>query len=180
MRIGLDLDGVVVNSIPYWIRVLNREAGTNYGPGDLPSSHGTPAMASCSDRHELEMLIAAPPMPGAPEALCRLRAAGHTLVAITHRNTRLTAITRAWLDYWGLTVDQLHCVEGAAKAPVAHAERVDLFIEDSPKNAIGLAEAGIPVLLFAAPYNREVAHPLIRHCEGWDGVLAEVESQAAD
>lgn len=74
MHIGLDLDGVVVNSIDRWIEVLNRYAGTRYVPGDLPDTHGSPERVVCSDRHEVEMLITPGPMSGATEAVSRLRA----------------------------------------------------------------------------------------------------------
>lgn len=69
MRIGLDLDGVVVDSIGYWRRVLNREAGTNYTPNDLPDTYAAPRLAAVCDRHELEMLIAPPPVAGAVNAV---------------------------------------------------------------------------------------------------------------
>ncbi len=58
VRIGLDLDGVVVDSIAYWIRVLNREAGTAYLPGDLPNTYSTATLAACSDHMNLRCCCA--------------------------------------------------------------------------------------------------------------------------
>ncbi len=178
MRIGIDLDGVVVDSIGKWIEVMNRGLGTNYRPGDLPDTHSTPERAAYCNRHEVEMLIAPGPMAGAAEALAALRAKGHELIVITARSPRLRGLTEAWLDSYGMQVDRLHFLEGAGKIPVARAEGVDLIVEDTPRNALALAEAGIPVLLFAAPYNREVRHPLIRRCEGWGEVLRHIRASA--
>lgn len=174
MRIGLDLDGVTVNSIPTWVRVLNREAGTTYAPDALPPTHSTPELAACSDRHELEMLILPQPMPGAAEALHHLRRSGHSLVVITARSPRLRGLTEAYLAYHDLAVDRLHFLEGGDKTATALAEGLDLLVEDAPHNALAVANAGIPVLLFGAAYNAYVSHPLIRHCSGWSGVLDQI------
>lgn len=174
VRIGLDLDGVVVDSIAYWIRVLNREAGTAYLPGDLPDTYSTATLAACSDRHELEMLIAPPPVAGAVSGLRMMKEFGHTIVAVTARAGRMRGLTEAWLAYHEVPVDRLHFLEGTNKAPVAREERLDLFVEDAPHNALALAEAGVPVLLFAAAYNAGTSHPLVRRCDGWDDVLAQI------
>lgn len=42
--------------------------------------------------------------------------------------------------------------------------------------AHAIAEAGVPVLLFDAPYNREVAHRFITRCSGWNGVLTALSA----
>lgn len=177
MRIGLDLDGVIVDSIPHWIRVLNREAGTTYVEGNLPDSHGQPEIAAVSDRFEVEMLIPPGPVPGAREAVRQLKEAGHILVVITARSPRMRGLTEAWLAYHGISVDRLRFLGGGNKADAAIAEGIELFVEDTPHNAQALAEAGVEVLLFEEPYNRSFRHPLAHHCRGWEAVLAEIEAR---
>lgn len=174
MRIGLDLDGVVVDSINRWIDVLNRVAGTNYRYGELPDTHGTPEMAAISDRHELDLLIPTSPMPGAREAIAQLRREGHELIVVTARHPRLRGLTEAWLHYHAIQVDRLHFLEGAPKAPVARSEGLDVLVEDTPRHARTVAEAGVPVLLFAAPYNEGLQHPLIHRCSGWEAVVSRL------
>lgn len=176
MRIGLDLDGVIVNSIPRWIAMLNAGMGTQYGPDDLPDTYGTPAMAAFCDQHLVELLIAPAPVPEAPAAVSALKAEGHELVVITARTPLLRDLTTAWLDFYGAPVERLHFLEGASKAPTAVTEGIDLMVEDTPHHAIALAKAGVPVLLFAAPYNRDVSHPLIHRCTGWGEVLHQIRS----
>ena len=179
MRIAVDLDGVVVDSVPYWIAVVNREAGTAYGPGDLPQGYATPEMAAICDAHEVEMLVAPHPVPGARAACARLRADGHRLIAVTARAPRMRRLTEAWLDYHGIALDDLLFLQGAPKLPVIQAEGLALLIEDTPAHALSVAAAGIPVLLFSAPYNRAVQHPGICRCEGWHGVLGAVPAWSA-
>lgn len=176
MRIGLDLDGVLVHSIPRWIAVLNREAGAGYGPDDLPETHSSPERSYHSNQNEVEMLILPGPVAGGPEAVQSLLGGGHELVVITARHPRLRGLTQAWLDYHGVPVHRLHFLEGASKAPTALAEGLDFMVEDAPHNALALAQAGVPVLLFGTPYNRAVQHPLIRRCDGWNAVLERIRA----
>lgn len=171
MRIGFDLDGVIVDSIGHWIRVFNRELQAGYGPGALPDTHGSPERTVISDRHELEMLIAPGPTAGAAEALRQLSGAGHHLVVVTARSPRLQGLTEAWLEYHGIRMNALHFLEGGSKGPVAQQERLDIFVEDAGHNAFSLVSHGVPVLLYDAPYNRDVTHPLIQRCEGWAQVM---------
>ena len=178
MKIGVDLDGVIVDSIRYWIGVLNREAGMDYRPGDLPDTYSTPELAACCDQHELEMLIAPPPMAGADSGLKRLKAMGHTLVVLTARASRLRSLTEAWLTYHGLPVDSLHFLQGGSKAPVARAEGLELMVEDTPHHALAVCQAGVPVLLFAAPYNEHVAVQGISRCRNWDDVVDHVRQNS--
>ena len=113
-------------------------------------------------------------MAGADNRLRVLKELGHTIVAVTARAGRMRGLTETWLAYYEVPVGRLHFLEGASKAPMAREERLDLFIEDAPHNALALAEAGVPVLLFAAAYNARVRHPLVRRYDGWDEVLAQI------
>lgn len=174
MRVGVDLDGVIVDSIRYWIRVLNREAGTCFGPDDLPDVYDQPALAECCDRHELEMLIAPPPVPGAVSGLRRLKDMGHTIAVVTARAGRLRPLTEAWLLYHGITVDSLHFLDGGQKASVVIAEGLDCHIEDTPHQALAVAGAGVTVILMATPYNGHVEGDGIIRCTGWDDITANV------
>ncbi len=175
MRIGLDLDGVVCDSVPKWREVFARELGLVYSQRELPDTYGTPEHAACTDRHELECLLAPHPVAGAVAALHSLRAAGHELVVVTARSPRVARLTAAWFDYHGLLApDRMHFLEGGRKDTVARAEALDVFVEDIPGYAQALAGAGVPVLLFAWPYNAGCHHPLVRRVGGWAAVLAAI------
>lgn len=53
---------------------------------------------------------------------------------------------------------------------------VDIMIEDKPEVALYLAEQGIKVLLFDAPYNKEVRHQNITRVFNWDECYEQVHS----
>lgn len=179
VRVGLDLDGVIVDSIGTWLRLLREGGGFPVAPDAYPEPYANPEMAAFCDLHEVEMLIAPRPVPGAVEAVTSLKAAGHDLVVITARGPRVRRLTEAWLDYYGLPVDDLHFLAGGNKGEAARRAGVSIFVEDAPSNAIALAAARIPVLLFATPYNRRVRHPLVRSCDGWPSVLEAIANHRA-
>jgi uncharacterized HAD superfamily protein len=180
MRIGIDLDGVVVDSIPTWIRVLNRGAGTEYKLGELPDTYATPERGRYCEQHELEMLIAPPPVLGAARGVSGLKGSGHQVIVVTARAPRLRQITEAWLEYYNIAVDGMHFLEGRSKAPIAKTERLDFFVEDDPKNALAPADVGVRVGLLAAPYNTGVEHELVTRCDGWPEVVRFVNGRNAN
>lgn len=77
-----------------------------------------------------------------------------------------------------MAVDELHFLQGRDKAPVAAEAGLALMIEDAPKNALSLLQAGIPVLLFGTLYNADVADPtgsgLLQRCSDWQDVLDRI------
>jgi uncharacterized HAD superfamily protein len=125
-----------------------------------------------------------------PAVLEQLVAAGHELYFITARAERLRMITETWLREKGL-FDHAKAVhlkpigefrpdyprgrydaEGSAqyKTRLAQELQLDAFCEDDDLIARSLAEAGVRVLLFDHPWNREVEHPLITRVTGWSEV----------
>ncbi len=60
-----------------------------------------------SEEKTFERALAAP-LPGAREALARLRAAGHTIIVYTARGWAEFRMTRQWLDDHGFEYDGLH------------------------------------------------------------------------
>jgi hypothetical protein len=125
-----------------------------------------------------------------PAVLEQLVAAGHELYFITARAERRRMITETWLREKGL-FDYAKAVhlkpigefrpdrprgrydpEGSAqyKTRLAQELRLDAFCEDDDVISRSLAEAGVRVLLFDHPWNREAQHPLITRVNGWSEV----------
>lgn len=181
MQIGLDLDGVIVDSIPTWVRACAERLGEPLSAREIVEhSHATPARAAFFEQHEVEFLIGPGLIPGAAAALQALKRAGHELVVVTARTPRVETLTAAWLAYHGITVDRMHFLEGGSKLVTCQREGIELFVEDAPHNARALTGGGIPVLLFDQPHNQDFHHPLARRCHGWLEVLAAVAAAAAD
>lgn len=57
----------------------------------------------------------AKPLPGAKEALAKLRAAGHSIVIYTARGWAEYNVTKHWLDEHGMAYDAIHMGK-----PIAH------------------------------------------------------------
>lgn len=68
-------------------------------------------------------------------------------------------ITADYLAAQGFQYTDLHLCETTEKAPYAVRMGLDLFVEDRRDTAYQIAQAGIPVLLVALPYNQLSTHP---------------------
>lgn len=82
------------------------------------------------------------------------------------------AHTLRWLESHSIPFHALHFEHD--KHVIAKNLKVDLFIEDSPKNSLLLAKEGIPVLLMDKPYNKGVKHELITRVKGWKDIDKEI------
>jgi ribonucleotide monophosphatase NagD (HAD superfamily) len=68
----------------------------------------------CSEERVFDRPLATP-IPGAKEALAKLKAAGHTIIVYTARGWAEYNVTKRWLDEHGMTYDALHMGK-----PIAH------------------------------------------------------------
>ena len=125
-----------------------------------------------------------------PAVLERLVQRGDEIFFITARTERRRMVTETWLrekrildyakavhlkPYGDFRPDQprgRYDPEGSAayKMRLAQELRLDLFCEDDTIIAETLAEAGIRVLLFDHPWNRDVSHQRITRVGGWSEV----------
>ena len=122
-----------------------------------------------------------------PVVLERLVQNGHEIFFITARAERRRMITETWLrekrilDYAKAVHLKPHGefrpdyprgrydAEGSAayKVNLAQELGIDVFCEDDTLISQTLAEAGIRVLLFDHPWNRDVSHERITRVNGW-------------
>ncbi|KAI9068017.1 hypothetical protein FKP32DRAFT_1643051 [Trametes sanguinea] len=118
----------------------------------------------------------APPVPGAKEALTKLKDMGYRLVVVTARQIRELDRSEAWLErnFPGLfetmictgqsmetLVDQQELVTKLSKADVCRKLGAKFLIDDSAENAIKCVttEPQVPVLLFGDyAWNQHAAH----------------------
>lgn len=118
-----------------------------------------------------------PAMPGVAETLWRLSDAGVWIRIITHRlyvnwgHAVAVADTVAWLDDTGIPYRDI-CFLGAKPQVEAHT-----YIDDAAHNVLALREAGNHVIVYDAPYNRDVEGPRARD---WAEVEALVTSRIAE
>jgi uncharacterized HAD superfamily protein len=125
-----------------------------------------------------------------PAVLERLVQRGDEIFFITARAERRRMVTETWLrekrildyakavhlkPYGEFRPDQprgRYDPEGSAayKMRLALELRLDVFCEDDTIISQTLADAGVRVLLFDHPWNREVSHELITRVAGWTEV----------
>lgn len=111
------------------------------------------------------------PLPGVSEALWQLSDEGVWIRIITHRlifngaHEVSAADTAWWLDHHRIPYRDL-CFIGD-KPDVG----ADVYVDDSPRNIIGLRAAGRTAIVFDQPYNRDLAGPRV---SSWGEVTAFV------
>jgi len=90
----------------------------------------------CTEERTFERPLAQP-VPGAREALARLKAAGHTVIVYTGRNWPEYRVTKKWLDDHGFAYDALEMGK-----PIADVWIDDRAIRFSDWNST-LAQLGV-------------------------------------
>lgn len=98
--------------------------------------------------------------------LQKLRQLGCPINITTAREYYAAAITEKWLTKEELQYDNIY-FNCNNKVDVCKWLGAKLVIEDSPMNALALADNSISVLLFSRTYNKDVKHPNIIHCDSW-------------
>lgn len=90
------------------------------------------------------------------------------LVVITARPDFQLASAHAWIKRHELPIVEIISAPGNPnKAEAACQLGVDLFVEDHPKHATRLAEAGIKVILLSKAYNTDCCHERITRVKDW-------------
>jgi hypothetical protein len=197
MRIGVDLDDVIaVCAVPYLRRFAQeykvelpdeKEIGWH-----LLREMDTRVSAEERDRFRIKLYDGTffselDIYKECPAVLERLVQKGHEIFFITARAERRRMITETWLrekrildyakavhlkPYGEFRPDYprgRYDAEGSAqyKSRLAQELRLDVFCEDDVTISQTLADAGVRVLLFDHPWNREVAHERITRVGGW-------------
>lgn len=185
MRIGIDLDDVLADSLPHYLRAFNQRFGLQVDLADAawrmfrryPQISRQEINDFFSELIEGGFFASRPLVPGAREAVKRLSDDGHYLVIVTGRAPQDEAITRNWLNQVGLTrhfsglVHQGIEPVGRYKSEAASELQLDLFIEDELAVAIAIANGNIPVLLYDQPWNQGTLSDNVRRARSWTEAL---------
>lgn len=100
----------------------------------------------------------------------------HNLCFVTARSQILEDITVEWLRENGFTDIEVHLLGSDYKIDKARELECNLFIEDNPFNAIGLADAGMKVLLIDNNYNKNIEHENIIRVKNWTEIKEFIQS----
>lgn len=92
----------------------------------------------------------------------------HNIYFVTARDAGLTMFTHAFLRKNDIPYDRLFVLGTPNKVQKASDLECDIFIEDNYENAVQLSEAGYPVILIDACYNRKPLNESITRVWNWD------------
>ncbi len=189
MRIGVDIDDVLVDALPHFLAAFNAAFGTavplEEADWDLFRAFpDIPAVARRAFWRRLEderFLFQRPVKPEAAEAVRRLRASGHDLFLVTGRLPWHRAPTLQWLVSQGLgdvfadlLVKQPRLRREKHKQEAAAALRLDAFVEDERRTAEALLTLPLTVFLLDRPWNRGPAPPGLTRVRDWPEILSRL------
>lgn len=191
--LGVDADGVLLDTFDF-----NLREGLKFFKKKLINPNGYDAMEMFGLTKKEETLYGLkvfpkyitkePPRAGASEIIQKLNQEGDLLHEITARKfatlrNPLGAYVRYAFEKWlkkhkmfFKTIE--YCSEENTprdKLMACFKLSVDVMIEDKPDVALYLAQNGIKVLLFDAPYNQELNHENIIRVHDWYEIYGEIQ-----
>ncbi len=190
--IGIDADGVLNNMSKF-----NIECGTKFFKREPihPEAYSVKEMFGCSTFMEILYGLVYFPRyckeyearENADSVIQRLNQEGHALHEITARKfvtcrNILGTYSRGMFETWTRKYNMHfksyeYCSEKFSprdKWLACHKLSVDVMIEDKPEVALYLANHGVQVLLFDAPYNKDLKHENITRVSDWLEVYDKV------
>ena len=177
-RLGIDLDGVVADYHSYLINDINRSNinGKTFTLEDWTDYSFSKAfkypkdLQNIVDKHSLGgEFIYVEPIEGAIDAIKELDIK-NSIHIITGRTGKAKESSIAWLEKYNIPYDSITFTLNKARA--AYILNCDLMIEDDAKQSMSIADAGIEVLLFNKPWNRQLENiPLIIRVNNWKEIV---------
>jgi uncharacterized protein len=182
VRIGVDIDGVVSDSYPFWLTELNMHFGKNIKVIDDYEMHlafdvTRDAMNDFFVKNAEHLLITPKPICGAKKGIETLLRLGHEVIYITARTSEERDVTVRWLTMCGIPHEYDHVLFAgfSSKLELVKLWGIEAFIEDYQVNAKLIAEGGVPVFLLNASYNQEQLSTGITRCHSWNEILEGIQ-----
>jgi uncharacterized HAD superfamily protein len=193
LRIGIDVDDVLAESLPGYLEAFRRRFGHQVrieeGAWEIfrryPDISATQMWGFFRELEASDFLGTRPIYPEAAKAMQTLAARGHRLFVVTGRLTQHREHTRRLLERAGLLplFEQLVHRDGEATAEykprIVRELGLDLLIEDELHVALAAAGVPVPVLLFDRPWNQADLPRGITRVASWEQVLRLITAQAA-
>ncbi len=193
LRIGIDVDDVLAESLPGYLEAFRRRFGREVRIEEAaweifrryPEISATQMWGFFSELEASDFLGTRPVYPEAVKAVKALATDGHRLFVVTGRLTQHRDHTRRLLERAGLLkffeelVHREHETAADYKPRIVREMKLDLLIEDELHVAVAAAEVPIPVLLFDRPWNRAELPAGITRVTDWDQALRLIAAQAA-
>lgn len=188
MKIGLDLDDVIVDFMNTFVSFYNIRYDPSFKYKDLTSfylwevgvgKNKEEAVKIVDEFHNSEYFNNMPFIPGAKRGIARLND-GNKLHIITSRPLRFMRKTEDFLkkhfskEGFELYFSSGLHKQGETKAEICKRLGLDLFLEDCLDYAKGCREKNIPVLLFDKPWNQN-SNGEFNRVYSWSDALREIK-----
>ena len=185
MIIGFDLDDVLLNFNDALHPYHNSRYGTSYQIENI-TSFDLAKLWGVSEEEKNKRVLDfysspehwdAEPVAGAVKGIKNLKQY-HNLSIITAKPEELKDKTLEWLNkHFPKMFDGIHFVnhygsgQRRGKGEVCNELAMEIFVDDSLDNVKDVANCGIPVLLFDAPWNQGEVKPPITRVHSWDEIV---------
>lgn len=176
MKVGVDIDGVLANSLPLWVHELNQYFNTNKRVEKvnllsiIQTYEITPDKLKTFLEQRGRFLMSAPcPLKGAAYYLSRIKEY-YDILIITARHKKYEQETKNWLQKHGILYDDLILLGSYEKKEACIENELGVMIEDTLEIGIEISAAGIPVILMDAPYNQGDLPELIYRRYSWSEI----------
>jgi uncharacterized HAD superfamily protein len=181
--IGLDLDGVLADIAPAFLKYVEKEYGRTFNLEDITSYDATEWSGLNHDqvRHifsETDIFKTLAPVPYSIDATRALKAAGWEILIITFRpwHDGLKEETKQWLDNYKYFYDTLHFSEDHDKTEYVHQHNIEVFVEDRLESAQLMSRVCHRVYLLDYPYNRGTIRKNVTRVSTWQEVLLDLQT----
>ena len=187
MKIGIDLDGVVLDTEKqfrndaelYDILVLNKNSMKN--PTELRVQERydwtEQEINEFISKYFIEATKKSHIMPGAKDVIDLLKKDGHELVVITARGIDTPVMIQLGekiLDEAGIKFDKYYWGK-KEKVEIAQKENIDIMIEDSLNNCIKFSQAGIKSIYLRDSNLKPANDSNIKECYIWGEIYRYIK-----
>lgn len=183
MNIGVDIDGVLADSLSTWVAEMNRYFCKEKKLHDCVVYQFEKIydvtweeMDFFFRTYQDRLLSGLECLPEASIYMKKLNSL-HNIYLITARPEEFRDLTESWLKEKDIPYKSLIMTDYQDKTPFCKALNLDLFIEDSLQNALTVSKLEIPVLLFDAPYNQSILPDNVIRVFNWSQIFTIIEGK---
>lgn len=192
MKIGIDFDDVVANSMHAILQLHNERYGSNYTLDhaisyrleDVWGGTTEEAVKKIDEFFDTDQLITISPMAGSIKGLRALKSQGHELYIVTGRKSRDIKQTERWLEHHfkgvfsGIHYASFFAMKESEnplkKVDICKKLGIELMIDDNLPTALECATEGIKVFLFDQNWNRTKLSEGITRVHSWDEIVEKL------
>lgn len=183
MRVGVDIDGVLADSLSLWVKELNHyfkqdKSLQQIQLQDVLQIYGITGeeMREFLYKRGRYLMTSPEPIPGASYYLNQLKKS-HEIFIVSARDKKFGSETREWLYKNNLPYNEILLLGSHDKKEACLTNDLNVLIEDTLRICIEVSAAGVPVLLMDAPYNQGSLPRLVYRTHSWQEIYRTIVDQ---